>query len=183
MMFLLIFAMFFSGGLIPFYLQVRNLGLYDNRLVMILPGMVSVWNLIIMRTSFLGLPESLTESAKIDGAGHFTILFRIILPLSKALLSVIGLFYAVGHWNAWFNASIFLRDRQKFPLQLILREILILDDPSVRSVETVEVGKMDIYRSLVKYAAVIIATLPILLIYPFIQKNFTKGIMIGSIKG
>lgn len=183
MMFLLVFTMFFSGGLVPFYLVVRGIGLYDSRLSMVIPGLVSVMNMIIMRTSFQGIPESLAESAKMDGAGHPTILFRIILPLSKALLSVIGLYYAVGHWNAWFNGSIFLRDRNKFPLQLILREILVIDDVTAKSDILLDGSEMDFYRPLVKFATTMIATLPILFIYPFIQKNFTKGVMIGSIKG
>jgi len=183
MMFLLVFTMFFSGGLVPFYLVVRGIGLYDSRLAMIIPGLVSVMNMIIMRTSFQGIPESLAESAKMDGAGNWTILFRIILPVSKALLSVIGLFYAVGHWNAWFNGSIFLRDRNKFPLQLILREILVIDDVTAKSDILLDGSEMDFYRPLVKFATTMIATLPILFIYPFIQKNFTQGVMIGSIKG
>jgi putative aldouronate transport system permease protein len=183
MMFLLVFTMFFSGGLVPFYLVVRGIGMYDSRLAMLIPGLVSVMNMIIMRTSFNEIPESLAESAKMDGAGHFTILFQVILPLSKALLSVIGLYYAVSHWNAWFNGSIFLRDRNKFPLQLILREILVIDDVTAKSDILLDGSEMDFYRPLVKFATTMIATLPILFIYPFIQKNFTKGVMIGSIKG
>jgi putative aldouronate transport system permease protein len=183
MMFLLVFTMFFSGGLIPFYLQVRHLGLYNSRLAMIVPGLVSVMNMIIMRTSFMDLPESLIDSAKIDGAGHVTILLRIVVPLSKAVLSVIALFYAVGHWNAWFNASIFLQDRIKYPLQLILREILIIDDLSARNDSLMEAMEMDFYRPLVKYATIVIATVPVFCVYPFIQKYFAKGVMIGSLKG
>lgn len=183
LMFLVVFTMFFSGGLIPLYLQVRRLGLYDSRLAVMIPGLVSVMNMIILRTAFLELPESLTESAKIDGAGHFTILFRVVLPLSKAVLSVIALYYAVGHWNAWFNASIFLRGRSKFPLQLILREILIVDDVTAKNESLMEASEMDFYKPLVKYAVIVIATVPILFVYPFIQKHFTKGVMIGSIKG
>lgn len=183
MMFLLVFTMFFSGGLIPFYLQVRNLGLYNSRLAVIIPGLVSVMNMIIMRTAFMELPESLVESAKMDGAGHLRILFRIVLPLSKAVVSVIALFYAVSHWNAWFNASIFLRERNKYPLQLILREILVIDDVTAKNDSLMEALEMDFYRPLVKYATIIIATAPILFVYPFIQKHFTKGVMIGSVKG
>jgi putative aldouronate transport system permease protein len=182
-MFMLVFTMFFNGGLIPFYLQVRNLGLYNKRMVMVLPELINITNVIIVRTAFKGIDENLYESAKIDGAGHFTILFKIIVPVSKATLSVITLFYAVHHWNAWFNASIFLRDRNKFPLQLILREILILNDDTTRS-ESLEIAEaMDYYRPLVRYAVIIISTAPILVVYPFIQKYFTKGVMIGSIKG
>lgn len=182
-MFLLVFTMFLDGGLIPYYLQVRKLGLYNNRLVMILPGLVTVMNVIIVRTAFSGIDKSLSESAKIDGAGHFTILFKIIVPVSKATLSVIALFYAVYHWNSWFNASIFLRDRTKFPLQLILREILVLSNDSVKNELMMEVEQMDYYKPLIKYSVVIVATVPILIVYPFIQRFFTKGVMIGAIKG
>ena len=183
LMFMLVFTMYFSGGLIPFYLQVRNVGLYNNRMVMILPELVNILNIIIMRTAFAGIDENLYESAKIDGAGHFTILFKIIAPVSKATIAVIALFYAVHHWNAWFNASIFLQDRSKYPLQLIMREILILNQDNAKSESLIEAAAMDKYRPLVKYAVIIISTAPILVAYPFIQKYFTKGVMIGSIKG
>ena len=183
LMFMLVFTMYFSGGLIPFYLQVRNVGLYNNRMVMILPELVNILNIIIMRTAFAGIDENLYESAKIDGAGHITILFKIIAPVSKATIAVIALFYAVHHWNAWFNASIFLQDRSKYPLQLIMREILILNQDNARSESLLEAAAMDKYRPLVKYAVIIISTAPILVAYPFIQKYFTKGVMIGSIKG
>ncbi len=183
LMFMLVFTMYFSGGLIPFYLQVRNVGLYNNRMVMILPELVNILNIIIMRTAFAGIDENLYESAKIDGAGHFTILFKIITPVSKATIAVISLFYAVHHWNAWFNASIFLQDRSKYPLQLIMREILILNQDNAKSESLIEAAAMDKYRPLVKYSVIIISTAPILVIYPFIQKYFTKGVMIGSIKG
>ena len=182
-MFMLVFTMYFSGGLIPFYLQVRNIGLYNKRMVMILPELINIMNIIIVRTAFAGIDENLYESAKIDGAGHFTILFKIIVPVSKATLSVITLFYAVHHWNAWFNASIFLQDRDKFPLQLIMREILILNEDNAKSESLIEAAANDKYRPLVKYAVIIISTAPILVVYPFIQKYFTKGVMIGSIKG
>ena len=183
LMFILVFTMYFSGGLIPFYLQVRNVGLYNNRMVMILPELVNILNIIIMRTAFASIDENLYESAKIDGAGHFTILFKIIAPVSKATIAVIALFYAVHHWNAWFNASIFLQDRSKYPLQLIMREILILNQDNAKSESLLEAAAMDKYRPLVKYAVIIISTAPILVAYPFIQKYFTKGVMIGSIKG
>ena len=124
-MVLITFTMFFSGGLIPFYLVVMQLKLINTRWAVILPSLISVWNLIVMRTSFQSIPESLIESAKIDGANDFTVLFRIVIPVSGATMAVMTLFYAVGQWNSWFNAMIFLRDRDLFPLQLILREILI----------------------------------------------------------
>ncbi|MFU0799298.1 MAG: carbohydrate ABC transporter permease [Xylanivirga thermophila] len=183
--FLITFTMFFGGGLIPYYLLVQKLGLINTRAAMIIPGAVSTWNLIVMRTSFLSIPDSLEESARLDGANDFTILFKIILPLSKATIAVMTLFYAVGHWNEWFNAMIFLRDRELFPLQLILREILITNDTKDMTIITdaSQLGEQDIYKSLVQYCTIIVATVPILFIYPFLQKYFVKGVMIGSVKG
>lgn len=184
-MFMITFTMFFGGGLIPYYLTIQKLGLLNKRLALIIPGAISTWNLIVMRTSFMSIPDSLEESARIDGANDFTILFRIILPLSKATLAVMALFYAVGHWNGWFNAMIFLRDRKLFPLQLFLREILISNDTNTmqRITDMSQLGEQDLYKSLVQYCTVIVATVPILFIYPFLQKYFVKGVMIGSIKG
>jgi putative aldouronate transport system permease protein len=178
------FTMFFSGGLVPFFLVVQKLGMLDSRLSMIIPGAISVWNLIVMRTSFQNIPVSLEESAKLDGASDLTVLFRIILPVSKAIIAVMTLFYAVGHWNEWFYASIFLRDRKMFPLQLILREILIKNDVSnmMEIKNFSEMGKQSMYQMLVQYSTIIVATVPILLVYPFLQKYFVKGVMIGSIK-
>lgn len=185
LMLMVTITMFFSGGLIPFYLQVQRLGLLNTRWAIILPGAISVWNVIIMRTSFCEIPESLIESAKIDGANDFTILFKIIIPVSKATLAVIALFYAVGQWNSWFNAMIFLRDRSKYPLQLIMREILISND--MREMSKLPGGSAqfimaDAYKTLIKYSTIIVSTIPILCIYPFVQKYFVKGVMIGSIK-
>jgi putative aldouronate transport system permease protein len=185
-MFLITFTMFFGGGLIPYYLTVQKLGLLNKRLALIIPGAISTWNLIVMRTSFMSIPDSLEESARIDGANDFTILFRIILPLSKATLAVMALFYAVGHWNEWFNAMIFLRNRKLYPLQLFLREILISNDTKnmqEKITDISQLGEQDMYKSLVQYCTVIVATVPILFIYPFLQKYFVKGVMIGSIKG
>lgn len=181
-MFVVVFTMFFSGGLIPFYLQVRSLGLYDTLWALIFPTLMSTWNLIVMRTSFMAIPASMEESARIDGANDFTILFRIILPLSVPVIAVMILFYGVGHWNSWFNAMLFLRTRQLYPLQLILREILISSDTSQM---TTNVGGMDVEAvgQTIKYATVMVATLPILFVYPFLQKYFVKGIMIGALKG
>lgn len=177
----IVFTMFFSGGLIPIYIIVKDIGLYNSRLALILPGAMSAWNMIIMRTSFMELPDSLEESAKIDGANDFTVLFRIVIPLSKAVIAVMVLFYGVGHWNAWFNAMIYLKERAKYPLQLVLREILIMN-----STESMLSGgdnygtSMDV---IVKYACIIVATVPILCLYPFLQKYFVKGVMIGAVKG
>jgi putative aldouronate transport system permease protein len=185
MMFLITFTMFFGGGLIPTYLVVQSLGLIDTRWALIIPGAIGTWNLIVMRTSFMSIPDSLEESARIDGANDFTILFRIILPLSKATLAVMTLFYAVGHWNSWFGAMIYLRDRKLYPLQLILREILISNDTKGLQVvkDASSVSNQDAYKSLVQYCTIVVATVPILFVYPFLQKYFVKGVMIGSVKG
>ncbi len=184
-MFLITFTMFFNGGLIPFYIVVSKLGLINSRWSMLLPSAVNTFNLIIVRTSMKEIPESLEESAVLDGANPFTIMTRIIVPLSRATIAVIVLFYAVGIWNAWFNASIFLRERRLYPLQLVLKEILVASDTSaVLNTSTDTTGKnMDIYKPLVKYCTIVAATLPVLCFYPFVQKYFVTGIMIGSIKG
>lgn len=179
-----VFTMYFSGGLIPLFLLVNDLGLYNTRTAIILVGLVNTWNLIVMRTSFLGIPDSLEESAKIDGASPMTIFTRIYLPLSKPMLATMTLFYGVGNWNSWFNHMIYLQDREKFPLQLIMREILIANDmSSMTNMSTVGTYTNDMYQVLVKYSVVVIATLPILCIYPFLQRYFIKGVMVGAIKG
>ncbi|MNB93305.1 L-arabinose transport system permease protein AraQ [compost metagenome] len=180
--FLIIFTMFFHGGLIPLYLIVKNVGLIDSLWSTIVPFAVSTFNLIIMRTSFSAIPESLEESAKIDGANHLTILFRIILPLSKPVIAVMILYYAVEKWNAWFYASIFLKDRNLFPLQLVLREILIANSTDNMSTGASSADQFMIGET-IKYATIIVATVPILVVYPFVQKYFEKGVMIGAVKG
>lgn len=182
-------TMFFSGGLIPTYLLVKDLGLLDNRLALILPNAINVWNLIVLRTGFMAVPDSLSESARLDGANDFTILFRIVIPLSKAVLAVILLYYAVGLWNAWFDAMIYLRTRSKYPLQLVLREVLIMESTSASTsgasnvLQSMNSNDLNIYKKLVRYTTIVIATLPVLCFYPFIQKYFAKGVMIGSLKG
>ena len=180
-MMLIIFTMFFSGGLIPSYLLINGLGMMDTRWALIIPNAISVWNLIIMRTSFKGIPDSLEESARIDGAGDFTILFKIILPLSLPVIAVMILFYGVGHWNSYFSAMIYLRDNALWPLQLVLREILI-NNSTENFITGVGGGDRYPVGETVKYATIIIATIPILLLYPFLQKYFVQGVMIGSIK-
>ena len=181
------FTMFFSGGLIPFYLLVLKLGWINKIWAVTVPGAVNVFHIIIMRTSFKAIPDSLEESAKLDGANDFFVLLRIIIPLSLPVLAVITLYSVVGHWNAWFNASIFLQKRNLFPLQLLLREILIQNDTTKMVNQTtmpgIDYNKMDRYRPLVQFCTTIIATAPILCVYPFLQKYFVKGVMIGSIKG
>ena len=178
---LIIFTMYFSGGLIPVYLNVKSLGLLDTYAALILPVAINTFNLIIMRTAFASIPESLEESARLDGAGHFRLLFQIILPLSKATVAVILLYYAVEHWNSWFNAMIYLNDRNKFPLQLVLQEILIQNDTSSMT-QMVSAGDSSSVGETVKYAVIIVSSLPIFCIYPFIQKYFEKGVMIGAVK-
>ena len=179
----IVFTMYLSGGLIPFYLTVRNLGLYNTRLALILPVGVNTWNLIVMRTSMSQVPDSLEEAAKIDGANDFVILFRVILPVIKSTVAVMVLFYAVQHWNSWFNAMIFLQDRSKYPLQLFLREILL--SGSMTDIATGSTGE-DVNNvltmNMLKYCTIVVSTLPILCIYPFLQKYFVKGVMIGSVK-
>lgn len=177
-MMLIVFTMFFSGGLIPEFMLVSNtLHLRGSLLAILIPSAISTYNLIVMRSSMQALPESLIESAKIDGAGDFKILWRIVIPLSLPIISVMVLFYAVGHWNAWFQAAIYLRDRSLYPLQLILREILILNNTDAG-----DSGDMEAIGESIKYATIIVATAPILFVYPFLQKFFEKGVMIGAIK-
>jgi len=176
------FTMFFNGGLIPFYMVVKKVGLYNSLLSLIIPLGISTYNLIIMRTSFAAVPVELEEAARIDGASHWTILFKIYIPVSKAIIAVMILYYGVGLWNGWFYSMIFIADRNKFPLQLILREILIQNDTSsVMGGVGMEDG-FSVAES-VKYAIIVVATVPILCIYPFIQKYFVKGVMIGAVKG
>ena len=182
MMLMIVFTMYFSGGLIPLYLVVKGLGLLDTRMAMILPSAISAWNLILLSTAFSEVPVSLEESAKIDGANDFTVLFRIFIPVSRASIAVMLLLYAVGQWNSWFNAMIFLRSRDLYPLQLILKEILVQNDTSVMSTIANQ-SEMDIYRLLVKYCTVIVSIVPIIIVYPFVQKHFVKGMMIGAVKG
>jgi putative aldouronate transport system permease protein len=177
------FTMLFNGGLVPSYMVVRSLGLLNSRWAMIIPSAISVFNLIIMRTSFLQIPAGLEEAAKIDGANDIQTLLYVILPVSKAIIAVVGLFYAVGIWNSWFPAMIYLRDRTKFPLQLILREVLLMNDSSIMNSSADATRNINLARQLVKYCAIMVATLPVLCIYPFIQKHFAKGVMIGSLKG
>lgn len=185
LMILVVITMFFSGGLIPSYLLMQKLHLTDTRWALLIPGAISSWNLIVMRTGFMSIPASLQESARIDGAGEWTILFRIILPLSKAVLAVMTLFYAVGHWNSWFGAMVYLRDRAKFPLQLILREILVQESQTAtvsQFSQVIKVGELNMYKPLIKYTTIIIATVPVLCFYPFVQKYFMEGVMVGSVK-
>ncbi|CAM3608873.1 carbohydrate ABC transporter permease [Marinicrinis lubricantis] len=180
-MFMIVLTMFFEGGLIPKYILMLNLGLVDSRWALIIPSAILTWNLIIMRTAFQGIPVTLEESARIDGANDLTILFRVIIPLSLPVMAVMVLFYGVWHWNKWFDALIYLRSRDLFPLQLILREILIQNSTDNMTTSVGGGDKMPIGET-IKYATIMVATLPILFLYPFLQKYFVKGVMIGAIK-
>ena len=163
---------------------IKGMNLLDTYSGIIMPVLVSTWNLIVMRTSFAGIPDSLEESAHLDGANDWTILWRIFFPLAQATIAVIALFYAVGWWNNWFNPSIFLSSKSKYPLQLVLREILLKNDTSAMTqVGAVGQSQQEQYRMLVKYCTIIVATVPILVVYPFLQRYFVKGVMVGSIKG
>jgi len=182
LVFMIAFTMIFNGGLIPSYMVVRNLKMLDTRWSLIIPGAVSAYNIIIMRTSFASIPDSLCEAALIDGAGHFRILTRIVLPVSKAIVAVVVLFYGIQHWNAWFNAAIYLQDRKLFPLQLTLREIVLLSTEQSIIADT-DGADVEIYRPLIKYCTIMVSIIPMMVVYPFVQKYFVKGVMIGSIKG
>lgn len=179
---LVAFTMFFSGGLVPTYLMVKNLHLLDTRWALVIPSLVSTWNMIIMRTFFESIPESLHEAAVIDGANDMQILSKIVLALSKPVLAVMVLFYAVGHWNAYFSALLYLNTQKYYPLQMYLRKIIIQFD--VVS-QTGAIGSDPMVQAIglsIRYATIIIATVPILLVYPFLQKYFASGVMIGAIK-
>lgn len=181
---MIVIHMFFGGGIIPFYMLIRELGWIDSRLALIVPGALAVTNMIILRTAIQGIPDALEESARIDGANDLQILVRVILPLISAAIAVQVLFYAVGHWNAWFNATIFLRTRKLYPLQVILREILINDDmQSLQGVGLSGGADASNLRILTQYCTIIVGTVPILCIYPFLQKYFVKGMLIGAVKG
>lgn len=182
LMIFITFTMFFSGGLIPLYLIVKKLNLFNSLFSLILPFAIVTFNMIIVRTYFEGIPAALEESAKIDGANDLVILFKIFLPIAMPSIAVIGLYYAVNHWNSWFYATCFITDRNKFPLQLILRQILILNNMDGVSTGGQGLGEMDIAES-IKHATVMITTIPILCVYPFLQKYFVKGMTVGSVKG
>ena len=175
--FMVVFTMYFSGGMIPSYLNVRDLGLMDSRWALILPGAINVTNMIILRTAFQSVPKSLKEAAEIDGASVVQILFKVMLPLAKSTLAVLILYYGVEYWNSWFEASIYLIDKNKYPIQLIVQNLL----SSLTSME--DLGDLTQYIELVRYALMVVTTLPILILYPFLQKYFEKGVMIGALKG
>ena len=177
-----IIPMFFGGGLIPFYNVMSRLNLINTIWAIILPAVLSVWNLFMTKTFFeTSIPSGLIEAANIDGAGHFQIFFQLVLPLSKAIIAVMALYYAVGQWNSYFNAMIFLQDESLYPLQLVLKEILIASESTVGgSGETI----LEQYRlaNQLKYVSVIVSSIPVIMLYPFVQKYFAQGVMMGSLK-
>ena len=183
---MIIFTMYFGGGIIPTYFLYKDLGLLDTVWVMLIPGAVSAYNLIITRT-FLSnnIPPELYEVAELDGCSRFRFFFAIVLPLSTVLIAILSLFYAVGHWNSYFNALMFLNNRKYHPLQLILREILVQNSVPIDDATTdPEVAEMlRQIKELLKYAVIVVSSLPVLILYPFLQKYFVKGVMIGSVKG
>ena len=182
LMMMVTITMFFSGGLIPSYLVNVQLGLVNTIWAMVLPGAISTYNMIMVLTYFRGIPDSLEESARIDGANEFTILTRIIVPLSLPVIAVIALYIIVANWNSYIPATIYLRDRELYPLQVILREILISGSSNLDQM-TSGYDDFAAYSEAVKYATIIVSTLPVLVVYPFLQRFFVKGVMLGAIKG
>lgn len=176
------FTMIFNGGLIPTYLVVSKTGLMNSIWSMIIPNLVNVWNMLLMRNFFMAIPDSLEESAQIDGASTMRVLFAVILPLSLPSLCTVGLFYAVDHWNDWFSASIYIRDTEKQPMMMYLREILMSSKAAEEATSSTMLFKQ-IPSEGIKNATVMITILPIICVYPFIQKFFVKGVLVGSVKG
>lgn len=181
---LCVITMYFSGGMIPLFLVIRNLGLLNSRWAVLLPGAMSVYNMIVMRTYFrTQVPIEMLESTQLDGCGNIRYLISILLPLSGPILAVISLFYAVGIWNTYFDAMIYLKDRTKYPLSLILREILVLNYAEIDNLDISTLLMLEERRNIMKYSVIIVASLPVMIIYPFVQRFFVKGIMVGAIKG
>ncbi|MFD1887969.1 carbohydrate ABC transporter permease [Paenibacillus wenxiniae] len=184
-------TMFFSGGLIPTYLLVKNLGLVNTMWALILPGAASVWNIIVARTFFQStIPKELQEAAHIDGCTNLRLFWKIVIPLSAPIIAVMALFYGVGHWNSYFNALVYLNDESKYPLQMVLRQILVLQEMTGSGIGAATSGESAMAMNaradsaaLLKYAVIIVSTLPIIAIYPFLQRYFVQGVMIGSVKG
>lgn len=184
-MFIIVFTMFFQGGIIPTYLIVQNLGMIDSIWAMVIPNAIATYNVIVMRTFFqTSIPWELQEAALLDGCSNFKLFLKIIVPLSKPIIAVMVLFYAVGHWNSYFNALIYLDSDKMYPLQIILREILIQNQSAAENaIVDFEMANQIMLAESMKYAVIIIASLPVIAMYPFVQKHFVKGVMIGSIKG
>ena len=178
------FTMFFSGGMVPNFILVNNLGIMNTRWAMLLPGALSVYNMILTRTYFQSsLPDELLEAAQLDGCSDFTYIRTVAIPLSKPILAVITLYYAVGHWNAFFNAFLYLRNNKLFPLQLVLRSVIMLNQVDPSTISTDSYFEQQAIRELMRYSLIVVACVPMLILYPFVQKFFIRGVMIGSIKG
>jgi putative aldouronate transport system permease protein len=187
-MFILAFTMLFNGGMIPTYLLVQKLGIMNSRWAMLLPNAIAVWNVIITRTYYQSyIPDELLEAAKMDGCSDFRFMRHVVLPLSGAITAVNVLFYAVGHWNQYFQAFLYLNDQDLFPLQIFLRQILVINDIDADMMQNLDVAQVNEGRlglkELIKYAVIVVASVPMLMVYPFAQRHFVKGVMIGSLKG
>lgn len=186
-MILFVFTMMFSGGMIPSYLLVKDLGLLNTRWAMIIPGAMSVWNVILTRTFFQAtLPDELLEASQLDGCSDLRFVWSVVIPLSGSIIAVNALFYSVGHWNSYFSALIYLRDQKMYPLQIILRDILIqneIDATQLSMYDVRDAAARESLRVRLKYSLIVVSSVPLLAIYPFVQKHFVKGLMIGSIKG
>ena len=180
--YLILFTMYFSGGIVPGYLNIKSLHLMNTLWALILPGAISTYNMLIMRSAIGALPDALMEAAKLDGASHFQRILNVVVPLTGATSAVMMLYYAVGHWNAWFNASLYIQSPSRFPLQLVLRQVLILGEDS-EIASGMDAGSEIAAATVIKYALIVISTVPIMLLYPFLQRFFVKGVMIGSVKG
>ena len=181
---LIVFTMFFSGGLIPSYLLIKNLGLIDTRAALILPGLIGAYSMILVRNYFMSLPVEIEESAKIDGANDMYILFKIIMPLSAPIVATIALFYGVGHWNAWFDCLLYISNPDKAVLSTILQKIVVQGSIQFQDMSTFDpTVENSVTPDIIKAATVMVATIPIVCVYPFVQKHFVKGIMMGSLKG
>lgn len=178
----LTFTMMFNGGIIPTYMVIRSLGMLDTRAAIVLPTALSVFNIMITRTSFKSIPEGLMDAARIDGAGHIRILVSIVIPVSKAIIAVITLFSAVQIWNSWFHTAIYVRKRELYPLQIVLREI-VLQNSTQASDAGEAANEMNLLHAIIRYCVIMLSIIPMLFLYPFIQKYFVTGVMIGSIKG
>ena len=180
--YMFMFTMYFSGGIVPAYLNVKQLGMLNSLWALIIPGAISTYNMLIMRSAIDGIPDSLMEAAKLDGASHLRRILNVVVPLTGATSAVLILYYAVGHWNAWFNASLYILKPVKYPLQLVLRQVLILGEDS-EMVSGMDAGAEIAAAMLIKYALIVVSTAPIMVLYPFLQKFFVKGVMLGGVKG
>jgi putative aldouronate transport system permease protein len=182
-MVLILFTMLFSGGLIPTYLVVQELGMINTRWSLLIPNAIAVWQVIIARTYFRSaIPDELTEAAELDGCGDLRFLWSVVLPLSKPMIAVVALMYAIAQWNAYFDALIYLKDSALYPLQLVLRNILILNTQSTIADPALQMERQRL-ADLLKYSLIVVASIPVLLIYPFVARHFTKGVLVGAIKG